>query len=77
MKMTDKFSLKEICGEYKFFEEGDSFPLTEKQIVNKLNENEELKKENKKHKKENEQLKYHLNGTEKELQEYKDFMSLG
>lgn len=26
---------------------------------------------------ENEQLKYHLNRTEKELQEYKDFMSLG
>ena len=26
---------------------------------------------------ENEKLKYHLNKTEKELQEYKDFMSLG
>lgn len=26
---------------------------------------------------ENEQLKYHLNRIEKELQEYKDFMSLG
>ncbi len=26
---------------------------------------------------ENEQLKYHLTRTEKELQEYKDFMSLG
>lgn len=26
---------------------------------------------------ENKQLKYHLNKTEKELQEYKDFMSLG
>lgn len=45
--MTDKFYLKEVCGEYKFFEEGDGFPLTEKQIVNKLNENEQLKDENK------------------------------
>lgn len=27
--------------------------------------------------KENERLKYHLEETEKELQEYKDFMSLG
>lgn len=27
--------------------------------------------------KEKEELKYHLNKTEKELQEYKDFMSLG
>ena len=68
--MTDKFYLKEVCGEYKFYEEGDSFPLTEKQILNKLNENEQLKKENK-------ELKYHLNRTEKELKEYKDFMGLG
>lgn len=33
-------------------------------------QNKELFKENKK-------LKYHLNETEKELKEYKDFMSLG
>ena len=39
--MTDKFYLKEVCGEYKFYEEGDGFPLTEKQILNKLNENEQ------------------------------------
>ena len=44
--MTDKFYLKEVCGEYKFYEEGDDFPLTEKQILNKLNENEQLKKQN-------------------------------
>ena len=41
--MTEKFYLKEVCGEYKFYEEGDSFPLTEKQILNKLKENEQLK----------------------------------
>ena len=43
-------------------------------ICNKLNE---WVDENKKLKKENKKLKYHLNKTEKELKEYKDFMSLG
>ena len=69
--MDEKFYLKEVCGEYKFYEEGDAFPLNEKQILNKLNEeNEQLKDENK-------ELKYHLNRTEKELNEYKGFTSLG
>lgn len=36
-----------------------------------------LEKENEQLKKENKKLKYHLNRTEKELQEYKEFMSLG
>ena len=41
------------------------------QELNKIvDENEKLKKENK-------ELKYHLNRTEKELKEYKEFMSLG
>ena len=44
--MTEKYELKQVCGEYKFYEKGDSFPLTEKQILTKLNENEKLKEEN-------------------------------
>jgi len=40
--MTDKFSLKDVGGEYKIYEKEDSFPMTEKQIVNKLNTNEEV-----------------------------------
>ena len=52
----------------------DNTLLTHKEccdLLNELNdENEQLKKEIKR-------LKYHLNETEKELQEYKDFMSLG
>lgn len=41
------------------------------ELLNELNnENEKLKKENKR-------LKHDLNNIEKELQEYKDFMSLG
>lgn len=59
--MTDKFYLKEVFGEYKFYEEEDSFPLTEKQILNKLNENEQLKDENKEFQEENEQLKQRIN----------------
>ena len=47
-------------------------------------ENEQLRHDatiliqsNQDYRRENEQLKHHLNRTEKELQEYKDFMSLG
>ena len=36
-----------------------------------------LEKEIEQLKKKNKELEYHLNNTEKELQEYKDFMSLG
>ena len=43
------------------------------QAVNKLNE---LDTEIQQLKKENKELKYHLNRTEKELQEYKEFMNL-
>jgi len=50
--MTEKFLLKSVCGEDKIFKKEDSFPMTEKQIVNELNTNEkeisELIKENKK-----------------------------
>ena len=40
--MTEKFVLKSVCGEDKIFEKEDSFPMTEKQIVNELNTNEEV-----------------------------------
>ena len=42
IKMTEKFVLKSVCGEDKIFKKEDSFPMTEKQIVNKLNTNEEV-----------------------------------
>lgn len=45
----------------------DGKPMTYREVTDLLNK---LYKENKK-------LKYHLNRTEKELKEYKEFMSLG
>lgn len=49
--MTETFILKSVCGEDKIFKKEDSFPMTEKQIVNELNTNEkiigELMEENK------------------------------
>ena len=40
--MGEKFVLKSVCGEDKIFKKEDSFPMTEKQIVNELNTNEEV-----------------------------------
>lgn len=62
----------EILDRNKHFAYAHGFQA--EKIIQELNElvetNRELYKENK-------ELKYHLNKTEKELQEYKEFMSLG
>jgi regulator of replication initiation timing len=61
-----------------FKEENTHLKLENEQLKHKLQQQEmEYATDLHRLAEENEQLKYHLDRTEKELQEYKDFMSLG
>ena len=84
--MTEKrFQVYKVIGSFHEWSIEDSFDdkVVFGSIMHKYNADRlcaklnELAEENKKLKNENKKLKYHLNQTEKELKEYKDFMSLG
>ena len=84
--ITKRFTINTLDGSIDLRDNNEV--MTYKQVVDLLNELHEenilllrkngvMEEEIECLSEENKQLKYHLDRTEKELQEYKDFMSLG